>query len=210
MKIAAPPSRLGARMVLSALALGLLLIAAAPAPQGRGLTVGEFAVLVASNLAPNEAQKTPFTPELAAARLQNVGLKVRPELTAPATESDAVDIFRQLGISIETRNPAAALERERALSLIGVFKDSLISRPATSGSATPATGTGATTVSPNPDSAALLESITECQALPKTQDCQSCCRALFSQSQNESHSNRVCAKACNTKARNVSPEEPTP
>jgi hypothetical protein len=208
MKIAAPLSRTGARTALSALAVGILLIAAAPARQG--LTVGEFAVLVASNLAPNEAQKTPFTPELAATRLQNAGLKVRAELASPATESDAVDIFRQLGISIETRDPAAPLERDRALSLIGVFKDSLISRPATTGSATPSTGNRATTVSPNPDTAALLESIADCQALPKTQDCQSCCRALFSQSQNDFHSNRVCAKACNTRARNVSPAEPTP
>ncbi|HEV8375578.1 MAG TPA: hypothetical protein VGR38_05010 [Candidatus Polarisedimenticolia bacterium] len=195
---------------MSALVLGLLLLAAAPVPQGRGLTVGEFAVLVASNLAPNESQKTPFTPDLAVARLQSAGLKIRNDVSSPATEGDAVQIFRQLGISIETRDSAALLDRDRATSLIGVFRNSLSSRPGTASSTTPSATTNTAAASPSADSAALLESIADCQALAKTPDCQACCRALFPQGQNEFHSNRVCAKACNTKARNVSPAEPTP
>jgi hypothetical protein len=191
------------RTILSASALLVimaLLLGAAPASQG--VSVGEFAVMLAGHLA-SDTEAAPVTAEAASQTLQKAGIKLRGDLTSPATEEDAVQAFRHLGITIQSQNGSAPLLRNQVQSLIGVFGSSLAANSAPSA---PVKVSGAVTTNPVPG----LESITDCQALPKTQDCQQCCRDLFAGGQNDVHSNRICGKACNSKNREVSASEPTP
>jgi hypothetical protein len=193
------------------MALGVaLLLAAAPPQDSKSLTLGDFAVLVASQLEPGEqASKTSLTPQAAAARLQKAGIKLGQDLDSPATEGDAVGIFGQLGISLQAQDPGRLLDRERASSLIGIFAPTLASKLGSASSGAPgeirADSRSAATQAP-----VSLDSLLDCQSLPKTQDCNVCCRDLLGGSQNEFHTNRICGKACNAKARNVSATEPTP
>ena len=174
-----------------------LLLGAAPVPQG--VSVGEFAVMLADHL----TDGAPLTAETASETLQKAGIKLRDDLSSPATEADAVQAFRNLGITIQSQNGNAPLQRDQIRSLIGVFGASLTAKAADDAPRV----SGKVTTAPMP---VLEQSIEECQALPKTQDCQQCCRALFAGSQNEQHSHRTCGKACNSKSRNVSASEPTP
>ena len=193
------------RTLLSASALIVvmaLLLGAAPASQG--VSVGEFAVILADQLTEG-ADEAPLTAEAASETLQKAGIKLRGDLSSPATEEDAVQAFRDLGITLQSQNGSAPLLRDQVRSLIGVFGASLTAKASTSGTLRVSGGKEFSTT-PMPG----LESITDCQTLPKTQDCQQCCRALFTGSQNEQHSNRICGKACNSKNRNVSASEPTP
>jgi hypothetical protein len=193
------------------MALGLaLLLAAAPAPESKSLTLGDFAILVSSQLGPGEqATKSSLTPQAATARLQKAGIKLRQDLDSPATEGDAVGVFSQLGISLQAQDPGRLLDRERAGSLIGIFAPTLALKLESTSSGAPEEirADSRSTVTQPP---VFLDSILDCQSLPKTQDCNVCCRNLLGGSQNEFHSNRICAKACNAKARNVSATEPTP
>ncbi|HEU5182035.1 MAG TPA: hypothetical protein VFW45_14705 [Candidatus Polarisedimenticolia bacterium] len=193
------------RTILSASALVIvmaLLLGAAPASQG--VSVGEFAVMLADRLS-GDTDAAPLTAETASETLQKAGIKLRDDLTSPATEEDAVQAFRHLGITIQSQNGSAPLLRNQVQSLIGVFGSSLTAKA--SGTA-PSKVSGPKQVSSLPTPS--LDSITDCQQLPKTQDCQQCCRALFGSDQNDVHSNRICGKACNSKNREVSASEPTP
>ncbi len=193
------------RTILSASALVIvmaLLLGAAPATQG--VSVGEFAVMLAGHLA-SDTEAAPVTAEAASQTLQKAGIKLRGDLTSPATEEDAVQAFRHLGITIQSQNGSAPLLRNQVQSLIGVFGSSLAAKSTATAPLKASGGKVATTV-PVPG----LESISDCQQLPKTQDCQQCCRELFGGGQNDVHSNRICGKACNSKNREVSASEPTP
>src|SRR5213594_2843128 len=123
--VAGPRLRIPLKMLSLALGMALLL-AASPPPDSKSLTVGDFAVLVASRLGPGEQpSKSPLTPQAAAAQLQKAGIKLRQDLASPVTEGDAVGVFGQLGISLEAQDPGRPLIRERANSLIGIFGPSL-------------------------------------------------------------------------------------
>lgn len=207
-------SMLGARLRISlnllSAALGMaLLLAAAPLPESKSLTVGDFAVLVASRLGPGEQPSKPqLTPQAAAVLLQKAGIKLRQDLSSPVTEGDAVGVFGQLGISLQAQDPGRLLDREKASSLIGIFGPSLATKVGSSATEEPEGIRADSRSATQPP--VFLESILDCQNLPKTQDCNLCCRNLLAGSQNEFHSNRICGKACNAKARNVSATEPTP
>jgi hypothetical protein len=203
-------AKLRISLKLLSVALGMaLLLAAAPLPESKSLTVGDFAVLVASQIGPGEEpSKSQLTPQAAAARLQKAGIKLRQDLTSPVTEGDAVGVFGQLGISLQAQDPERLLDRERASSLIGIFGASLATKVGSTSSEGPEEIRADSRSATQP--AVFLDSILDCQNLPKTQDCNLCCRNLLGGSQNEFHSNRICGKACNAKARNVSATEPTP
>ena len=200
------PQVFSALLVLGAAAV--IAMAATPAPGARTMSVGEFAVLVASRLPGAEASPTPLTPESAAALLQGAGIKIQQELSAPMTEGAAADIFRQFNIAIEPRDAQSPLDPNRASSLIGIFGSTLSARGGVQAARTEAKAAGGASLNSNLPSG-FLESIADCQSLPKTQDCQNCCRELLGGG-NDPHTNRICGKACNTKARNVSASEPTP
>jgi hypothetical protein len=179
-----------------------------PVPAARTITVGDFAVLVASRLQIPDASQPALTQEAAAMVLQRSGIKIRPELSSTMTEADAADLFGQLGISLAAQDPSSPLLRDRALSLLGIFGSTLSAKVGTvsPGFLSRTGGVDLSSSAPAP----MLESITDCQNLPKTQDCQTCCRELLGGAQSDSHTNRICGKACNTKSRNVSASEPTP
>ncbi|HEV8335117.1 MAG TPA: hypothetical protein VGR67_01705 [Candidatus Polarisedimenticolia bacterium] len=194
------------RVVLGLAAASFL--AAMPVPAARTITVGDFAVLVASRLQIPDASQPALTQEAAVMVLQRSGIKIRPELSSTMTEADAADIFGQLGISLAAQDPASPLLRDRALSLLGIFGSTLSAKV---GTVSPAfSRTGGADLSSSAPAPMLEQSIIECQNLPKTQDCQTCCRDLLGGAQSDSHTNRICGKACNTKSRNVSASEPTP
>ena len=192
------------RTLLSAMALVVLmalLLGAAPASQN--VSVGEFAIMLAGRLA--DGDSAPLTAEAASETLQKAGIPLRGDLASPATEQDAVQAFRNLGITLQSQNGSAPLLREQIQGLIGVFGSTLAAKATATAPIKVSGGKEiATTVFPG------LESIADCQLLPKTQDCQQCCRALFPSGQNDVHSNRICGKACNSKNREVSASEPTP
>jgi len=203
------PSR--TQLTLSRVVLGLAaasFLAAMPVPAARTLTVGDFAVLVASRVQIPDASQPALTQEAAATILQRSGIKIRPELSSTMTEADAADVFGQLGISLAAQDPSSPLLRERAVSLIGIFGSTLSAKVGTvsAGFLSRAGGADLSSSAPAP----MLESIVDCQGLPKTQDCQTCCRDLLGGTQNDNHTNRICGKACNTKSRSVSASEPTP
>jgi len=204
-------AKLGTPLKVLSLALSLvfLLAAAPPSTPNKTITVGDLAVVIAGRLGRSEAPKTPLTAEEAAVLLQKAGIQVREDLTSPATEGDAIGIFRQFGISVGSQDPSQLLDRDRANSLVGVFGTTLAAKVS-------AASSGARSVRTDSQSTASQaavfppESIADCQALPKTQDCQTCCRSFLGGDQSDFHTNRICGKACNTKARNVSAAEPTP
>jgi hypothetical protein len=180
-----------------------LFLGAAPASQN--VSLGEFAVMLANRMADGDDARTPMTAEAASKALEKAGIKLRGDLASPATEEDAVQAFRQFGITLQSRSGVAPLLRQQAESLIGVFGSSLAAKAAPTAPIKVSGGREIVTT-PIPG----LESISDCQALPKTQDCQQCCRDLFGAGQNDVHSNRICGKACNSKSRDVSASEPTP
>jgi hypothetical protein len=196
--------------VLSMVLGSALLLAAAPPPEPKSLTLGDFAILVTSQLVPGEqASKSSLTPQAASARLQKAGIKLRQDLDSPATEGDAVAVFGQLGISLQAQDPGRLLDRERASSLVGIFAPTLAAKLGSTSSGAPG-DIRADSRSTATQPPVFLDSLLECQNMAKTQDCNVCCRDLLGGSQNEFHSNRICGKACNAKARNVSATEPTP
>jgi hypothetical protein len=195
-------------MIVVAMASIGLAVATSPAPAPKSISVGDFAVLIASRLASTGTSRAPLTAESAATALQAAGVKIPKDLGAPMTEADAVEIFRQFNISLAPQDGARLLDPSRASSLVGIFASTLSARSASQAGRTDSSG--GTGESATNASQGLLESIADCQALPKTQDCQQCCRDLLGGNSNDPHTNRTCAKACNTKARNVSPSEPTP
>ncbi len=190
---------------------GTLLLGAGPTTKTGSLSVGDFALLVANRLQAVGTHQAPMTPESAVLLLQKAGISVRPDLAAPATEGDAADVFRQIGIALEPQDAGSPLELERAQSLVSIFGSALAARAESTLSAGAAMKGIHTTPSRDVVPSALEQTIADCQALPKTQDCQLCCRNLLgSGSQNDTHSNRICGKACNSKTRNASASEPTP
>jgi hypothetical protein len=201
------------RIPLTALGLVLgatLILAATPVPAAKSLTVGDFAVLIASRLDLSDPFQAPSTPETAAAALEKGGIRLRQDLSSPLTEGDAVGIFDQFGIVLQTEHPENLMAPERAASLLGIFGDTLASAEARfdTRAASRITNSvlGAPTVEVTPY---------DCQLLPRPPSpcvgpqsvcnpCMDCCKNLLGLT------GRICGPLCQKKNLIVSPSEPTP
>jgi len=203
---------LNLRIPLTVLALLLgtaLVLSAAPLPAAKSLTVGEFAMLVAGRTHRSDSSQAFSTPEAAAASLHRLGIKIRPDLSSPLTEGDAVELFRQFGISLQALAPDSLLDHERAASLIGIFGGNLAS------TITRTDASLATTIAASTPGAPTVEELTpaDCQKLwpdptCTTQECKNpcmyCCQLTLSLN------GKVCAHMCRKGNLSVCPDEPTP
>src|SRR5262245_24617133 len=128
------------------------------------ISVGDFAVMIASRVNPEAAAKG-LTPVSASELLKKSGIKMKSNLDSDLTESDAANIFSQFGITLQSLRPLDTLDRTKASALVGTFGDTLAARTqSTTKINAPAknTSTGIITVE---------TTIQDCQALPKTKDC---------------------------------------
>ena len=202
------------RSLLSVGFLGCFLIAAtvllagSPAPTGN-ISVGDFAVMVASRLEPGETSNQHLTPERAAEILSKHKVKINSDLTSALTEKDATDMFRQLGITLQSANPDNPLSAQHASALVGIFESHLNSAGTkTNGSVIRTTGGSSTTV--NPDTTPL-----DCQSLPRPPSpcvgpqsvcnpCMDCCKNQLGLT------GKTCGHLCQKANLVVSGSEPTP
>jgi hypothetical protein len=183
------------------------ILAGAPAPAS-GISVGDFAVLVAAKLDAENSQAA-LSADSAAEILKKHGVKVTGDLSSPLTEKEAAGLFGQLGIVLQTDHPENLLSRERAASLVGIFGSNLASTgDRTSTFAARAEATGASTPS-------LELTPLDCQSLPRPpapcsgpqsvcNPCMDCCK------NNLGLTGKTCGRLCQKKNLVVSPGEPTP
>lgn len=182
------------RLLVIAVVTGLVFSAAALSMAAGNLTVGDFAVMVASRVSPNSPQ---LTPAAAAEILKKNGIRVPTELSSPLTEAEVVDLFSQFGITIQAAHPSNQMDRSKAQALVGTFGDTLEARSSGANVKTSSQGkTSALT------SVTLESDLTPCQDLPRTKDCHTCCKAL-------GYANKVCGQACSGGPK-ASAYEPTP
>jgi hypothetical protein len=160
------------------------------------MSVGDFAVMIASRVNPEAAAKG-LTPSSAVEVLGKSGVKVKSNLSSPLTEADATEIFSQFGITLQSMQPGSILDRSKASALVGTFGDSLAAKSDASSRLTSPgkSSTPATTIS-------VETAIQDCQALPKTKDCHTCCLNL-------GYAHKVCGPACGNGPK-ASGIEPTP
>jgi len=171
--------------------------------------VGDFAVLVAAKLDAENSQAA-LTPDSAAEILKKHGVKMTTDLSSSLTEKDAVGLFGQLGIVLQSEHPESLLSRERAASLVGIFGSNLASTGDRTGSTfnARAEGTGAST--PSIETTPL-----DCQSLPRPpapcsgpqsvcNPCMDCCKNSLGLT------GKTCGRLCQKKNLVVSPGEPTP
>lgn len=92
----------------------------APAPAATTVTLGEFAIHVATRIE-LPAPSGGFTPEAAAWALLQKGVRVRPELGAPLVEGDVVSILSGLGYRLRTTTPSRVMTRDRLDAITTVF-----------------------------------------------------------------------------------------
>lgn len=183
------------------------LLAAAPVPSD-GLSVGDFAVMVASKV--QNGDTTALTQEAASNLLKKHGVKIAGDLNSPLTEKEAANVFGQLGIVLQTDHPESILSRERAASLVGIFGSNLASA-SERGTGTFNARTGSTTeAAPSLDTTPL-----DCQSLPRPpapcvgpqsvcNPCMDCCKNQLGLT------GKVCGRLCQKKNLVVSSSEPTP
>jgi len=183
--------------------------ASSTAPTGT-ISVGDFAVLVASKMTVNPGDvQGPLTPAVAVDILRKHGLKVDSDLASPLSEKQASDLFGQLGIALQTERPEALLTPERAASLVGIFGGNLASK-GTAIDASPASKTSAsTTAAPTveeltPYDCQTLWPLPDCKTQVECNPCMYCCNKLLALN------GTVCGHLCQKKNLVVSPEEPTP
>ena len=188
-----------------ALSLSVLL-AAAPVPSD-GLSVGDFAVMVASKIQSDDAA---LTKESASNLLKKHGVKLAADLNSPLTEKEAASLFGQLGIVLQTDHPESFLSRDRAASLVGIFGSNLASASEKNTGTFNARTGGTTEAIPSLDTTPL-----DCQALPRPPSpcsgpqsvcnpCMDCCKNQLGLT------GKVCGRLCQKKNLDVSPGEPTP
>ena len=183
------------------------LLAAAPVPAD-GLSVGDFAVMVASKVQ-NDGNAA-LTQETASNLLKKHGVKLPADLNSPLTEKEAATLFGQLGIVLQTDHPESMLNRERAASLVGIFGSNLAAvSERTTGTFTAQAG-GTTAAAPTVDTTPL-----DCQSLPRPpapcsgpqsvcNPCMDCCKNQLGLT------GKVCGRLCQKKNLVISPGEPTP
>ena len=183
-------------------------LAGSTAPSG-SLTVGDFAVLLASKVSTEDVQG-PLTPAIAADVLRKHGLKLNSDLNATVTEKDATDLFGQLGIKLQTERPENLLSPERAASLVGIFGSNLAAAGTRTGQIATMKTAGSTPVAPS-----LETTPYDCQQLPKPPSpcegpqqvcnpCMYCCKVDLNLT------GAICGQLCQKKNLVVSPTEPTP
>lgn len=181
---------------LACLALSAGILFAGSGTPSSAMSVGDFAVMIASKVSPEAAAKG-LTPSSAVDLLGKSGVKVKSNLDSPLTEADATEIFSQFGITLQSLRPGSNLDRSKATALVGTFGDTLAARSDSTGRLTsPGKNTApGTTIS-------LETTIQDCQALPKTKDCHQCCLAL-------GFAHKVCGPSCGNGPK-ASGVEPTP
>jgi hypothetical protein len=173
-------------------------LALAAAPPSAGMSVGDFAVMIAAKLPqPNHSQDAAST-ESAVQKLAKAGISLKSNPTAPLTAGDAAEIFRQFGITLQAEHPESALSRERAQVLVNTFSDTLNIHSSSSAS-TPSTVQHPTSQA---GISVGIEALEDCQSLPKNRDCHDCCLAM-------GLPKNVCGRACNN-GKKASGSEPTP
>src|SRR5713101_2731184 len=106
-------------------------LVADPTTAPNGLTVGDFAVMVASRMSLDGAA-APSTPVRAVEVLNKAGVKIKSSLASPLTEGDVAELFQQFGITLQSQHAGDSLSRERAAALIGIFGPTFNSDAATS------------------------------------------------------------------------------
>ena len=175
------------------------LVAAVPAPVSNGMSVGDFAVMITAKLQPIDNPQTRSSTEAALQKLTKAGITIKADPAAALTAGDAVDIFRQFGITLQTEHPESPLSRDRGQTLVNTFADTFSSRSPQS----PVTSPVVRGTAPSQGSTGVgLEALEDCQSLPKNRDCHECC-------QNLGLGKNVCGKACSN-GKKTSGSEPTP
>jgi len=91
-----------------------------PAQPPAVVTLGTFVMKLASGMK-LQAPPSGFTPESAAWALVLKGVKVRPDLTSPVTEADAVNVLSGLGYKIRTTTPSRVMTSDRVDILLETF-----------------------------------------------------------------------------------------
>jgi hypothetical protein len=192
-----------ARTKYLSLALFILILtvsaaAFATAPSSAGITVGDFAVMIAAKLQPSTHAEVAPSTDAAIQKLSKAGVSLKSAPTVTLTAADAADIFRQFGITLQAEHPESDLSRERAQVLVNTFSDTFASH------ASPSASTAASVLRPGskPSNAVGLEALEDCQSLPKNKDCHDCCAAM-------GLPKNVCGRACNN-GKKASGSEPTP
>ncbi len=183
------------------------LLAGSPAPSG-SISVGDFAVLVASKMNPDDNQA--MTPAAAADYLRKHGLKISSDLASSLTEKDAADLFAQMGIALQAERPDAVLTSERANALVGIFGSNLSSAAGKTETSLASKSTPGTLAS-----ATVETTPADCQALPRPpapcvgpqsvcNPCMDCCKNQLGLT------GKTCGHLCQKKNLVTSPSEPTP
>ena len=194
--------------------LGVCLLALTTALAGStntsgSLTVGDFAVLLASKVSTEDVQG-PLTPAIAADVLRKHGLNLNSDLSSTVTEKEAAEFFGQLGITLQTERPESLLTPERAASLVGIFGSNLAAAGTRTGQTATLKTSGSTPVAPTLDTTPY-----DCQKLPKPPSpcdgpqevcnpCMYCCKVELNLT------GAICGQLCQKKNLVVSPTEPTP
>ena len=181
-------------------------LVAAPPTAPSGLTVGDFAVMVASRMHLDGAA-APLTPVRAVEVLNKAGVTIKSGLASPLTEGDVAELFQQFGIAMQSQHTGDSLSRERAAALIGIFGPTFNSAAAKSESFSRPSKVN--TQSPGNTVAAATPELTlfDCQSLPRTpttNPCQDCCIHQLGLS------GKICGHACQKRNLVISPDEPTP
>ena len=206
-------SRAKVSIVLMCLLASTLVAYGVTAPQ-QDLTVGDFMVMVASRVNPDETAER-MEPERAVEFLAQAGIEVGRDLDSPLTEEKVAGIFSQFGITLQMADPGALLDQERANLLVQVFGDTLHTHGLnTEGLFLSNRSVGNGKIS-GPDG--TLENLTpaDCQKLPRPQPCggggqQSCNPCMDCCLNDLDLTGRVCGRLCQKKNLTSSPSEPTP
>jgi len=159
------------------------------------ISVGDFAVMIASRVNPEAAAKG-LTPASASDLLKKSGIKVKSSLDSALTEAEASDIFSQFGITLQSLRPLDTLDKTKASALVSTFGDTLAARTESNVKVGgPVKSTPGITITPE-------TTMADCQQLPKTKDCHQCCLAL-------GFAHKVCGPGCGNGPKS-SGVEPTP
>ena len=102
------------------LALGSVLcmaVVGAAVAADANYTVGDFAV----NLAKMVTHRADFTPEAAAAYLEELGVELEGDLSSPVSEAEFVEALNQLGLNLTTSNPQREVAEPHADQVFQLF-----------------------------------------------------------------------------------------
>ena len=200
--------------VVAILAVGLFaasLLTAGAATDKGSLTVGDFAVMIASKVN-TEAPNARMTPEQATGLLAKSGVKIKGNLASPLTEEGAAEIFGQFGITLQAGRTNELLDPARAKVLVGLFGDTLASHGAAGNTSLKGVRTSGSSTSGSPS---IETTVAECQSLPRPpapcdapqsvcNPCMECCKVQLNLT------GKTCGTICQKKNLTVSPGEPTP